>query len=219
VRLGATDPGLEDKVFETVELPHALHAAVRKRQLHFRAGRYCAREALCALDPDRAFRWLARASDGAPIWPDGITGSITHTDDFVSAAVARTSDLGALGIDTELIVSSERARAVAPSVAWASELGHARQAGCDRCEALTLVFSAKESIFKCLHPAVGRFFGFHDVRIVHVNPDTRCFRARIVRSLAEGLPADTILEGRYEIDGSRVHTGIALTATTPSHES
>jgi enterobactin synthetase component D len=168
-------------------------------------------EALGALEPDRAFTWLPRASDGSPVWPEGFTGSITHTDDFVSAAAARTSDAAAIGIDTERIISLERAREVARSVAWASELSHARQAGCDRSEALTLVFSAKESIFKCLHAAVSGFFGFHDVRIVRVDARTRRFSARIVKSLSDGLPADTMLEGRFEIDGPRVHTGIALT--------
>jgi enterobactin synthetase component D len=116
----------------------------------------------------------------------------------------------ALGIDTERMISSERVREIARSVAWPSELDHARQAGCSRSEALTLVFSAKESIFKCLHGVVGRFFGFHDVRIVGVDGLSRRFRARIVKSLANGLPADTMLEGRFEIDDSRVHTGIAL---------
>ena len=37
--------------------------------------------------------------------------------------------------------------------------------------ALTLIFSAKESLFKALYPAVGRYFDFLDIRLSSINLD------------------------------------------------
>ena len=210
MRLDEGDFDAQDRLFQMVELPATLASAVSKRRLHYRAGRYCALAALQALQPGRLFTSPARGVNGAPLWPEGVAGSLTHTDDFVSAAVALSSDAAAIGVDTERIVTLAQARDLARPVAWPSELAEARAAGCDRAEAFTLVFSAKESVFKCLHPAVGQFFGFHDVRIVHVDARARAFGARIVKSLSEAFPADTMLEGRFEIGGSRVHTGVVV---------
>ena len=41
------------------------------------------------------------AEDRAPIWPDRVVGSITHTGDFAAAAVAWAADIAGLGIDSE----------------------------------------------------------------------------------------------------------------------
>src|SRR5687768_5342608 len=62
-----------------VPLPRTLESAVPKRQAHYRAGRYCAMKAMSALDAGFATHPVDRAVDGAPVWPRGVVGSITHT--------------------------------------------------------------------------------------------------------------------------------------------
>ena len=195
---------------ELIRTPLTLERALPKRQIQFRAGRYCAMKAMEALDPRFAGQQVGRAAGGAPLWPQGLTGSITHTDDFVSAAVAWTTDAVALGIDTERIMSESQARDVGRMVAWPVEVAHARAAGMTRLEALTLVFSAKESIFKCLHPRVHRMFEFHDVRLVSIDAAAQTFHVRIIKTLTHEFPANTMLEGRFAIEGHWVHTGMYL---------
>ena len=212
VRIDPNDVGDDDTLFDLIELPDDLRSSVPKRQRQFRAGRYCAMRALGTLDSSLAVEAVPRGPTGAPVWPAGVTGSITHTDDFVSAAVVRRQEALALGIDSERIMSEERAREVQRVVAWPSELACARDAGLSRLEALTLVFSSKESLYKCVHPRVGRVFGFHDVRIERVDPVAGTFYARIARELSEEFPADVMLEGRFEIDYPWVHTGMLLRA-------
>jgi enterobactin synthetase component D len=197
---------------EQIALPAALDAAIPKRRLQFRAGRYCAMKAMGALGPSCAGRLVARAANGAPLWPEGLVGSITHTDDFASAAAALTADAAALGIDTERIMTEPRGRNVGRMIAWPSEVGHARTAGLSRLEGMTLVFSAKESIFKCLHGLVGCYFDFHDVRIVEVDGPERTFVARLVKTLSASFPAHTLLRGTFDVEGAWMHTGIALPA-------
>src|SRR5688572_17703104 len=164
--------------WDEIELPAELCNAGAKRQLHFRAGRYCAARALEALEGHPVRFGLPRTASGAPLWPAGITGSITHSDDFVWAAVAQVSHVDGLGIDTERIMSADRAARVSGAIAWPSELAQARAIGCDRLEALTLIFSAKEAIFKCLYGKIGRMFDYRDVRIVAADSLARTFTAR-----------------------------------------
>ena len=165
---------------QRVVVPSVLSRAVPRRQAQFRAGRYCAMRALEALDAGIDQRHVDRAPSGAPIWPVGVTGSITHTDDFASAAVASTTAVVSLGIDTERIMSEQQAREVGHLVASSMELEHCRAAGIGSPAAVTLVFSAKESIFKCLHPLVGRMFEFDDVRLVGVDAAMQTFRAELM---------------------------------------
>jgi enterobactin synthetase component D len=193
-----------------ITLPASLERAVPRRQLHFRAGRYCATKAMLRLDPSLAGRDVGRRADGVPLWPEGVVGSITHTEGVAAAAVASTRHVMALGIDTERIMSESQAREVSRLVAWPVELVHGRSAGMTRLEALTLVFSAKESIFKCLSRIVGRRFDFHDVRIVHVVPGT--FTARVVCTLSDSFRVNTTLHGRFACESFWIHTGVVLTA-------
>jgi enterobactin synthetase component D len=107
-------------------------------------------------------------------------------------------------------MSEAVSRNVAPGVAWACEVLDGRRAGLTRLEALTLVFSAKESVFKCLYPRVGRFFDFHDVRLGEVRSDLGTFTVRLVKSLSGELRAGTVLAGRFAIECGRVHTAVFL---------
>ena len=198
-----------------IALAPGLEGAAPKRQMQFRAGRYCAMEAMGALNDSYAGRQIGRTATGAPLWPEGVIGSITHTDDFASAAVALTADAAAIGIDTERIMPESTARTIADTIASPVEVAHARAAGFSQAAALTLVFSAKESIFKCLHPMVARYFDFHSVRIVDVDGDNRTFAAQTVETLSNAFPADTILRGRFAVEAPWIHTGIAL--ATSSH--
>ncbi|MBW2215557.1 MAG: hypothetical protein JRF48_14335 [Deltaproteobacteria bacterium] len=55
----------------------------------FTAGRVCSRIALGRLGV-AATTPVLRGEDRAPIWPPGFVGTITHTDTWCAAAVART---------------------------------------------------------------------------------------------------------------------------------
>ena len=124
-----------------------------RRRAEFTAGRACARAALAGLGLPAAPVLAGRA--GEPRWPTGVTGSITHCAGYRACAVARTTDVAALGIDAEpdarlpagLIESVAgpaertwlaRQPASAPAVCW------------DR-----LLFSVKEAVGKLWYPLTG----------------------------------------------------------------
>jgi len=157
------EPG--DARFSYVAIPPELSRAVASRLDAFRAGRHCARASLRRAAPELDADIAIRA-DRAPAWPRGIVGAITHTRGYAAAAVARAEDARGIGLDVEPIVDDEAMQTIAQQVAMDGELDAIRAAGLSHAAALTLVFSANESLFKCLYPIVERFFDFSAAALV-----------------------------------------------------
>jgi 4'-phosphopantetheinyl transferase EntD len=116
---------------------------VRRRD--FALGRFCARAALARLGYANAV--IARQQNGAPVWPAGIVGSITHTKGYAAAMAGNAHDFLGVGIDAERIggVTEDlfpRLFTVRERAALAALDGDARH------QAATVFFSAKESFFK-----------------------------------------------------------------------
>jgi len=155
----------------------AMARAVPRRRGEFAAGRACARAALTQLGLPAAP--ILPGPRGAPQWPAGVVGSITHCDGYRAAAVARARDVLTLGLDAEpagplpggvldaVSLAEERGRlpaltAAAPHVAW------------DR-----LLFCAKEAVYKAWFPLAGRWLGFEEAAITFA-PDAGTFTARLL---------------------------------------
>lgn len=142
------------------EAPYVARA-VEKRQREFASGRACARMAMAKLGfPPCAIPSGPRRE---PLWPDGVVGSVTHTAGFCAAAVATRAAYAGLGIDAE--PDGPLSEAVSARVCHAEELGAARALELDAATLAHVVFSAKESVYKCQFPASGTYLGFHDVRL------------------------------------------------------
>jgi len=182
--------------------------AVDSRRREFATGRHCARVGLARL----GFAPTAIGKDerGAPRWPHGVVGSITHCAGFRAAAVARGDDLHSLGIDAEphgplppevlgaVSTGPERVRlaalaAAAPAVAW------------DR-----LLFSAKESVYKAWFPVAGVFLDFTGAEVTF-DPATGSFVAHLlVRGpLVDGRELRE-LRGRYVVRDGLLATAVTL---------
>lgn len=180
-----------------------------RRRHEFLLGRACARRALSQLGVE-GFALLSDV-DRAPVWPDGIVGSITHSGDFCAAVVARRVDFVGLGID---------AAAAAPlSERTVDRITNDRERA--QLEALPsmepslwgmLLFSAKESLYKCYFPNTRTFLGFRDAE-VEIDPDATSFRARLCRKDAPSLSGMRDFRGRFYIDRDHIITALAITTT------
>jgi 4'-phosphopantetheinyl transferase EntD len=133
--------------------------AVEKRRLEFTQGRQCARAALRRLGLPR--QALLVGANREPLWPPGVTGSITHTDELCAAAVGWQSAYDGIGIDLEPAEPLEPA--VAQRVATAREMTALE--AMPALLAARLVFSAKESFYKCQFYRTRQWLGFGDVAI------------------------------------------------------
>ncbi len=177
-----------------------VEGAIERRRRQFAAGRACAREALARLGLPPAP--LLREADRSPRWPEGVVGSISHCDTRCAAAVARGGDFAGIGLDIE-----RRGRLrdhLLPRVATPRERARLAAPGASQ-DLPTLLFSAKESVYKCLARRLPRTLGWHDVEI-DFGPGPRLG----VRLLFEAAPLPTRLEGRFTLTGDTVATGVAL---------
>jgi enterobactin synthetase component D / holo-[acyl-carrier protein] synthase len=196
----------------------AVAAAGPQRRREFAAVRACARRALASagFEPGP----VPRGPAGAPVWPPGVVGSMTHCNGYRACAIGRTDAFAAIGIDAEpheplpdgvlAMAASERERAALaklaaddPGVCWAKVL-----------------FSAKEAIFKARSPATGRWLGFADAN-VEINADGT-FAARLAgpRTSAGGARtsaggAVTVYHGRWLVGHGLIATAVVVPVSRP----
>ncbi len=208
---------------EAFDWPTELTDAAATRRADFLMGRLAAVEALRRLGAEGS---VGRSPEGAPVWPKGIAGSLTHHSGVAAAVVGRGADgqgYAGLGIDICPRLEGDRLRAVvrqclteAEREAWTSE------------EAATLAFAAKESIYKAAYPRAQRFIGFDEAEIVDVGDGGRStvekrhpvdafdrrthagtWTAVLADELARLLGVDTVT-GSYAWDGELVYAVLAL---------
>jgi enterobactin synthetase component D len=198
-----------------VHLPAALGRAVPRRVAGFLAGRHCAAAALA----DAGYPGIVTlpiGAAGAPVWPAGFVGSITHTPHFALAAAARASLAAGLGVDSEPLLNEETAAEIASSVL--PETGEIRRVGDSTAHLewegfVTAVFSAKESVYKCLRPITGEFFEFADVHVTEVDVAAGRLALRPIRALGGGVDAGTALTAWFGFEGGHAHSCVVLPAS------
>ena len=140
--------------------------AIDKRRYEFSAGRLCGRKALQHFGIDNCL--LTQGKNGEPIWPDQITGSISHSKKWAAAAISTTKDIMAVGFDIETInrISSGILKRII--TAKEKELLD-KNDGQKAQEYAALIFSAKEAIYKALSKLYNKTLMFKDVSIISKN--------------------------------------------------
>ncbi|WP_414896716.1 4'-phosphopantetheinyl transferase family protein [Rhodovulum sp. YEN HP10] len=131
-----------------------------RRSAEFRAGRLAAAAASASLTGMPCL--AGRGADGAPHWPAGLTGSISHAAGQALALVGSSAQRVGLGVDIEGPLSPQVAAEIAPV---ALTPGERACFGTDPVW-VGLIFSAKESLFKALSPRIGRRFDFDAARMM-----------------------------------------------------
>lgn len=102
---------------------------------------------------------LPKAGSGAPIWPKGIVGSLSHDRSIAIAAIAFSRDYRALGIDVEAAepLPGDLLDMVATPQERVDIGGDALRA--------RLLFAAKEAVYKAVYPIDQTFLDHHDVEV------------------------------------------------------
>jgi enterobactin synthetase component D len=158
------DPAAVLEALVGFEVEGTPERAVAKRRAEFLAGRFAALSALRALGIEQA---PGRNEDGSPRWPAGIVGSITHGARRALCAVGRSAELRGLGIDAECLMTPAVKQELQRRICTDAELALAEEClGLAEHELVSLAFSAKESLYKCLYPMVGRYMDLHAATVV-----------------------------------------------------
>jgi 4'-phosphopantetheinyl transferase EntD len=182
--------------------------AVDKRRREFATARACARAALARLGLPPVP--IVPGLRGAPQWPSGIVGSITHCAGYRACALARDVDIVTVGLDAE--PHDDLPPGVLGAVASDSEqaalaaLTSARPGVCwDR-----MLFSAKESVYKAWFPLTHRWLNFEEA-CIDFDPVNQTFSARL---LVDGPVVNgatlTGFQGRWLVSNGLIVTAIVI---------
>ncbi|HTA36647.1 MAG TPA: 4'-phosphopantetheinyl transferase superfamily protein [Solirubrobacteraceae bacterium] len=194
---------------EEVEL---LGRAVRKRQREFTTARACARRAFAQLGLPPAP--VTRGVAGAPRWPPGLVGSITHCERYCACAIARASDIAMIGIDAEPNVPLPHG--VLHEIAHGEELAWLQSAKHDdpTINWDRLLFSAKEAVYKAVSPIVKRPLEFDDGAL-RIEPSGN-FRAQLEFTVTAGGQALDEISGRWLVSDGLLLTTAFVAAASPA---
>jgi 4'-phosphopantetheinyl transferase EntD len=137
--------------------------SVDKRRREFSTVRACARQALERIGVAPAA--ILPGLRGAPTWPAGVVGSMTHCKGYRAGAVALREQVRSIGVDAEpsgpLPEGVLEAVALEPELAMISRLNSsAPGVAWDR-----LLFSAKEAVYKTWFPLTETWLDFSEARI------------------------------------------------------
>ena len=150
--------------------PYSLHPqeacfvsprAAAKRKKEFFMGRAAAHEALRNLG--KPVEPVGKGPSGAPIWPESVTGSITHKDDMALAVAAPAELCKAVGVDLET-VADHVSLGISRRVCRPEEIPWVFEEPSSFDLRLKLVFSAKESVFKAVNCFNNGFVSFSDIQ-------------------------------------------------------
>ncbi len=184
--------GRLDGAIDRDQLPQALRKAVSKRQSEYLAGRQCAAHALRAAGLSETVGMQGRA----PVWPAGCVGSISHSDARVLAVVSRSHS--GLGVDIEPLMTPAQATDIQVLIVTEAEAA-LRPAAMAFESFLTLIFSAKESLYKALSAQLPQMPTFLDVTLLALTENTLTLRL-----------GDQILTAHYALTAKDVLTLVCV---------
>jgi enterobactin synthetase component D len=186
----------------------AVRLAVPRRQREFAAGRQAARRAMMDIGwPPLA---IPSAPDRAPVWPEGLIGSISHNEQACVAVVCPRGPWQAIGIDIEVhrpietslwsTICTPREMALLPS-----------QPGPLRGLAVAHLFSAKEAVYKWQFPLTGRMLDFQQVQIT-LDAAMQTFSARIADTDPAAAPVAEV-NGHILVDRDHIVSWVLTRAS------
>ena len=186
-----------------IPFPTDLARAVVKRRAEYLAGRWCSQQLLTAYQITGV---VERSPQCAPLWPAGVSGSISHAENRALAVAVCDTVAWRIGVDTERFDRLTMLE-TASEVTDAGESALLERCMQDTALGILLAFSAKESLYKALWPEVRTFFGFDAASLVEVGDGV--FTLELNHTLAPGLQAGQRFCGCWHYDAPFITTLIS----------
>lgn len=178
-----------------------------ERKLEYRLSRYCIsliykKFTNCKLDK------LESKSDRSIAWPLGYVGSVSHSKEYVLVAMASDTNLLSVGVDIEKLgrLKDKMERIIL------TDLDLKNHPDLSKDQLFTLIFSAKESLYKALRPLVDVFFGFEFAYVSDVNTTSGEFQINLIHDLPNGFTKQRVskLIGSFQFFENSIVTSIEL---------
>lgn len=193
----------------TFLLAPILANAATGRKNEFIAGRYCAIKA--AENLKHKVVTLPMGPHREPIWPDALVGSISHTKQTAVAVVAEKKRVKGVGIDLENIVVEKKVETIQKMVATDSDLKLIEALPAEAKKlAYTILFSAKESLYKCLYPICQCYIEFKEATLVSLDFVNYTFELELIAKSSSLQNLQGIYPGKFLVEDNVVLTYIEI---------
>lgn len=171
----------------------------QSRLNEFRAGRRCARKALGVFMVTAEDTLLPKLGNGLVSWPDGYLGSISHSKGLCAAVVAQTEDVRCVGLDIER--TDRLSEAATERVVHEDERSYIKTDS----RMSSLLFSAKEAVFKAQYPCWHVPLNFHDM-VMEISTEENSISVGLNENIANKplVAALATMEIRYQFFDSFV---------------
>lgn len=184
-----------------------VHKSCLERVKSFSTGRICARKALENLNIKNYP--IVRSEKGMPIWPKGVSGSISHTKKHCVAVAANCTAGMQIGFDLE--ETGRLKERLWPLTLNEEEILGIESNACNREERekwATVIFSAKEAFYKAQYPITYTWIGFKDVGI-KLNSDSS-FKVTLLKGVPWVWEKQQTFEGKFYLDEFYTTAGISV---------
>ncbi len=200
--VGVTDPTAEQPNLMPAEMA-ATEGMVPKRLREFSAGRYAARLAMRAIG--QSVRPILMGADRAPIWPEGLRGSIAHCDSACVAVVTSGDETVGVDIEPDLPLEADLIEVI--TTVDERERLQARPIA-ERGLLARKLFCAKEAVYKVQYPISKEMFDFHTLNI-RFSASMDEFQAVFSRNVGP-FRADQMVHGQFGVAAGFMLAGVIL---------
>jgi len=191
-----------------ISYPEPIKGAVAKRQTEFLAGRFLAKKCLSKL---RCYDFdVAIGRSRNPLWPKGLTGTITHDNGLAICVIGHLSEFSGIGLDVETILAEQDAILIQKTIMNKDEIQLLKNSSLELEIIVSLVFSVKESIFKALFPSIGYYFDFDAVAVENIDLKQRKLMCRVTKRLSDTISNGMRISVDFEIHNYRVISFVRL---------
>lgn len=195
-----------DDLYESLSFkePAVVKQSVKKRRAEFLAGRVAAVAALKSMREITSDIPIGMHRN--PVWPKGITGSITHNAGMALAVVANKTDIRFVGVDCEDIFSLNTVESVGNIILTDSEIEYLKKSGMASNLFCSLVFSAKESLFKAIYPYIHQYVEFDVANVFDICLMSKIFKIKLTKKITSEFDVGRCFSGYFEFRSDNIIT-------------
>lgn len=193
-------------------LPAQIVQSVPKRQAEYLAGRLLLRQLQQQLALDLV--QILPGADRSPQWPAGQQGSVSHSGDLVWAGLGTDPQLR-LGVDLQHWLSAAQYHELAPAILtpqehhWCQHFQAASDPSMTLPQLLTLIFAAKEALYKALYPDCRQIMEFSAAKVRALTSQQILLQLTVDWSAAWCAGTEIWLDYQLETDWVQVLTDVS----------
>jgi enterobactin synthetase component D len=179
-----------------IYFPVEIERAVPKRKAEFLAGRYAAKLAFKNFGFNKKnIPTIHIGKHRAPIWLEDFVGSITHDSTSAICAIGHLRNIKRIGVDIQGVLLDETVSDIASHIYNDLEFRLLLANKIPVNTAATLLFSAKETLFKALYQETNSYFGFECARLIEFNLNKKL----MIFKLTDDFPNHHYINNCYSV--------------------